>query len=273
MQVKFWGVRGSIAVSGAAFMRTGGNTTCVEVEHAGHRLILDGGTGLQALGAAHGFAPMKATLLFSHLHWDHIQGVPFFAPALHPDSALTFIGPQRDSGTLQEALAVQMRPPQFPITLDRLVGARCFRDVRLDDVFEVGPFRITPLDQHHPDGVVVYRVEAGGASLVFATDTEHGGRQDRRFVRLCEGADLLIQDAQYTWAEYAGEAGGPARTGWGHSSWQEATALAQAARVKRLALFHHDPARADWAVDALEAQAQAAFADSFAAREGLRVVL
>ncbi|MCA9546049.1 MAG: MBL fold metallo-hydrolase [Myxococcales bacterium] len=272
MHVKFWGVRGSIAVSGAAFARTGGNTTCVEVTHAGHRLILDGGTGLRALGAAHGFAPMRAHLLFTHLHWDHIQGVPFFTPALHPDSALTFVGPQRDTGSLQEALAVQMRPPQFPITLDRLVGARTFRDVRLDRPFDVGPFKVTPLDQQHPDGVVVYRIEAGGKALLFATDTEHGGGRDRRFLALAEGVDLLVQDAQYTWAEYSGESG-PGRAGWGHSAWEEAVALAQAAQVKRLALFHHDPTRDDAGVDSLESLARLEFPRTFAAREGMGVAL
>lgn len=273
MKVHFWGVRGSIAVSGSRFARTGGNTTCVEIEHEGHRLILDGGTGLRGLGEQWGYRPLKATLLFSHLHWDHIQGVPFFTPAFHPDSDLTFLGPARDSGGVRGALALQMRPPQFPIGLEALVGARRFVDFAGSRPFDVGPFTVTPCEQDHPDGVVVYRIEAGGRSVVFATDTEHGGeRIDGALVDLARGADLLIHDAQYTTAEYRGE-GGPARRGWGHSTWDEAVEVARRAGAARLALFHHDPTRSDDAVDAIEARAQRVMAPAFAAREGLELAL
>jgi phosphoribosyl 1,2-cyclic phosphodiesterase len=213
---------------------------------------------------------MNATLLFTHLHWDHIQGVPFFAPAFHPDSSLTFIGPRRGQG-LRDALALQMRPPQFPVSIDRLVGARAFEDLP-GGVFEVGPFRITPLEQNHPDGVVVYRIEAGGKVLVFATDTEHGGQVDPAFIALAAGADLLVQDAQYTQGEYLGTHG-PSRRGWGHTSWEQAVVVAQRAAVDRLALFHHDPMRADSGVDAIESFARLAFPRTFAAREGMEVAL
>ncbi len=278
MQVEFWGVRGSIAVSGARFARTGGNTTCVEVEHEGHRLILDGGTGLRALGERWGFRPLSATVLFTHLHWDHIQGVPFFTPAFHPDSDLTFAAADRSGQGIREALGLQMRPPQFPIGLEALVGAKRFVDLDLRSspvsaAFEIGPFRVTPLEQDHPDGVVVYRVEAGGRSLVFATDTEHGGvRIDRALVDLAEGCDLLVHDAQYTTPEYRGE-GGPPRRGWGHSTWGEAVQVARRADARRLALFHHDPTRGDDAVDAIEAEARALYTPTFAAREGMAVAL
>jgi phosphoribosyl 1,2-cyclic phosphodiesterase len=272
MEIRFWGVRGSIAVSGARYARTGGNTTCVEVVHEGERLILDGGTGLRGLGEALGFAPVRATLLFSHLHWDHIQGVPFFTPAFHPDSDLTFAGIARETGGLRDALALQMRPPQFPVGLDMLRGARRFVDLPGHDVHELGPFRVTPLEQNHPDGVVAYRVEAGGRALVFATDTEHGGTPDGRLVALSEGADLLVHDAQYTPDEYEGRAG-PPRRGWGHSMWTEAVEVAVRASARRVALFHHDPARDDDAVAVIEADARRRFSGAFAAREGLAVAL
>ncbi len=272
MEIRFWGVRGSIAVSGARYARTGGNTTCVEVVHDGERLILDGGTGLRGLGEALGFAPVRATLLFSHLHWDHIQGVPFFTPAFHPDSDLTFAGIARETGCLRDALALQMRPPQFPVGLEMLRGARRFVDLPGMDVHEFGPFRVTPLEQHHPDGVVAYRVEAGGRALVFATDTEHGGAPDGRLIALTEGADLLVHDAQYTPDEYEGRAG-PPRRGWGHSMWTEAVEVAVRAAASRVALFHHDPARDDDAVAVIEADARRRFAGAFAAREGLAVAL
>lgn len=273
MKVHFWGVRGSIAVSGDRFARTGGNTTCVELEHDGHRLILDGGTGLRGLGEHLGYRPVTATLLFTHLHWDHIQGVPFFTPAFHPDSDLTFIGVGRDSGGVRDALALQMRPPQFPVGLDALVGARRFVDLASTRAFDIGPFVVTPCEQDHPDGVVAYRVEAGGKSVVFATDIEHGGeRIDPALVDLARGADLLIHDAQYTEREYRGE-GGPPRRGWGHSTWNEAVEVARRAGAAKLALFHHDPTRVDAAVDSIEARAQRLLAPTLAAREGLEVAL
>ncbi len=279
MEIRFWGVRGSIAVSGERYERTGGNTTCVEVRHEGHRLILDGGTGLRALGEHLGFQPLNATLLFTHVHWDHIQGVPFFAPAFHPDSQLTMVGVKRDSGGLRDALAAQMRPPTFPIGLEALAGAKHFRDIRADRAFDVGPFHITPLEQPHPDGVLAYRIEAGGKVFVFATDVEHGGEGvQRALVDLSLGADLLVHDAQYTFAEYAGH-GGPSRKGWGHSTWDEALRCGVEARASRLALFHHDPTRSDQGVEAMEQAAQSRVAtvglpmEVFAAREGHAVAL
>lgn len=273
MKVRFWGVRGSIAVSGTDYLHTGGNTTCVEITSGGHRLILDGGTGLRALGASLGVAPLEATLLFTHLHWDHIQGVPFFMPAYHPDSELTFMGMDRPSGGLRDALAGQMHPPQFPVTLDELRGAKHFRDVRPDRPFDVGPFHVVPLDFHHPDGVVAFRIEADGRSCVFATDVEHKDGIERSLVDLCHGADLLIHDAQYTSDEYTGASGGPSKVGWGHSTWDEAVSVAQHADVQRLALFHHDPDRIDDEVAVIESWAQERFPAAFAAREGAAIAL
>lgn len=267
MQVRFWGVRGSIAVSGAEFLGAGGNTTCVEVVHEGHRLILDGGTGLQPLGASLG-SPADATLLFTHVHWDHIQGVPFFAPAFHPESHLTFVG----APGLRDALASQMRPPLFPVTLDAFRARLTFLESRVEEPFEVGPFRVQALQMPHPDGVVCYRITAGGRSLVFATDVEHGEHLDRRLLDFAEGADLLIHDAQYTRAEYAGEQG-PCRKGWGHSTWEQAVEAANRAEVDKLALFHHDPTRNDRALAVVESIAQHRHHGTFAAREGAVVAL
>ncbi len=273
MRVKFWGVRGSVAVSGGEFHRTGGNTTCVEVTHDGHRLILDGGTGLQALGRSLS-GPTDATLLFTHVHWDHIQGVPFFGPAYHPGSHLTFVG----AAGLRDALAAQMRPPLFPVTLDALRAPLAFWEVGPAAPFEVGPFRITALEMPHPDRVLCYRITAGGRTVVFATDVEHGLALDARLVAFAEGADLLIHDAQYTAAEYAGEQG-PSRRGWGHSTWEQALHTGRDAGVARVALFHHDPTRTDDGVARIEQIAREQWNPGspalgvFAAREGASVVL
>jgi phosphoribosyl 1,2-cyclic phosphodiesterase len=267
MQVQFWGVRGSISVSGTRYMRTGGNTSCVEILHRGHRLVLDGGTGLRALGDQVGFAPIEATILFSHVHWDHIQGVPFFAPAYHPGSRLVLAGAPRKGGSVKDALMAQMRPPTFPVTLDAFRAELEFVDLAAGSVFQQGPFRIVPSELSHPNGVLAYRIEADGRALVYATDVEHGGCIDERLLELAQGADLLIHDAQYTCEEYRG-AGGRSRKGWGHSTWREAVEAAEQAGVGRLALFHHDPQRDDDAVAVIEAQARSRFREVFAAREG-----
>ncbi len=272
MKVTFWGVRGSIAVSGPRYVLTGGNTPCVEVRHGEDRLILDGGTGLRGLADSVAPDPIKATILFSHIHWDHIQGVPFFGPAFHPESEITFAGARSQWGSLRDFLDAQMHPPTFPVTLESFNAKLAFRDVSPTKPFEVGPFKVTPAPLDHPDGVLAYRVEAGGRSVVYATDHEHAGTIDTRLVELAEGADLLIHDAQYTDAEYRGDAG-PSRRGWGHSTWGEAVRTAQAASVGHLALFHHDPQRDDHAVIEIEAAARGEFAGAFAAREGSVVQL
>ena len=272
MEIRFWGVRGSIAVSGEQYIHTGGNTSCVEITHEQERLVLDGGTGLRALGDALGFGPQRVTVVFSHVHWDHIQGVPFFAPAFHPGSELTLVGADRPSGSIRDALARQMRPPQWPIGLDAFQARLDFRTARSGQPFEVGPFRLTPIELDHPDGVLAWRIEAGGKSVVYATDIEHAGTLDRRLVRAAAGTDLLVHDAQYTEPEYRGERG-PSRRGWGHSTWTEAVRVAQAAEAGRLALFHHDPSRPDSGVGTIERAAQLRFPTAFAAREGAAVAL
>ncbi|MBT3222012.1 MAG: MBL fold metallo-hydrolase [Proteobacteria bacterium] len=269
MKVRFWGVRGSIAVSGSSFVKTGGNTSCVEVEEEGHRLILDGGTGLRALGAEIGFQPIEATLLFSHVHWDHIQGVPFFTPAFHPGSKLTVAGAGE---SVREALSSQMKPPTFPVSLDAMSADIRYLELKNDQPFESGPFRIVPFRLDHPNGVLGFHIQTEHNSLVYATDVEHGERVDPRLIRHSAGADLLIHDAQYTPAEYHGS-GGPSRVGWGHSAWTQAIETALRANVERLALFHHDPCRTDDGVDSIEDMARKCFTNAFAAREGLELAL
>ncbi len=267
MDVRFWGVRGSIPVSGAEYA-TGGNTPCVEISHQGHRLILDGGSGLRQLGAAHRGAPLDATLLFSHVHWDHIQGVPFFGPAFHPASKLRIVGAARPSGSVRDALAQQMHPPTFPITLDALRAQIAWKDVVGGQTFEDGPFKITAIDLPHPDGVLGWRVEADGKAVVFATDIEHGGAIWRTLVDAAQGVDLLIHDAQYTREEYDGVVG-PPRRGWGHSTIEEALEVARLADAKRLVLFHHDPSRTDAQLRDIEAASRQIRPNTAIAREGV----
>lgn len=267
MRVRFWGVRGSVAVSGGDFAAIGGNTTCVEIEHDGHRLVLDGGTGLASLGRHLG-GPVNVHILFTHVHWDHIQGVPFFAPAFHPDSHITFAG----AAGLREALGAQMHPPQFPVPLEAFNASLAFLELAPERTIDIGPFQVLPVEMSHPQGVLVYKVMCEGRSVVFATDVEHGAQLDRRMIDLAEGADLLVHDAQYTTSEYVGTSG-PSRRGWGHSTWEQAVELGRLAGARRLAMFHHDPCRTDGQVNAIEAVAAQRFHGAFAAREGGVVAL
>jgi phosphoribosyl 1,2-cyclic phosphodiesterase len=266
MNVNFWGVRGSISVSGAAFALTGGNTACIAVEEEGHLLVLDAGTGLRALGARLGYRPVDMTLCFSHVHWDHIQGVPFFAPFFHPESRIRVLAARRDGAGIRDTLQAQLRPPVFPITLDTLRAQLQFDDVDAGQALDVGPFRIRTCEVPHPDGALAWRIEAGGRSFVYATDVEHD-QDSPEFLRFCEGADLLAHDAQYTDEEYAW------RKGWGHSTWKHAVRVARAAAVGQLALIHHDPQREDVAVAEIERLAAERLPGLYAAREGQSVTL
>lgn len=268
MRVQFWGVRGSIPVSGERFIRFGGNTTCVVFEHEGEYIIIDGGTGLKAFGDSLAGQPINATLFFTHVHWDHIQGLPFFGPAFHPASQLKVRGVSRDGWEFRNILSLQMTPPTFPVSLDVLSGVKDIDDFSVNEEHQYGVFTVTAVEQNHPDGVVVYKIEAGGHQVVFATDVEHGGEQlDDRLIELCKGSDLIIHDAQYTREEYYGQSG-PSRKGWGHSMWTEAIELAELSGVNRLALFHHDPSRFDEGVDEIERQARERLPGAFASREG-----
>lgn len=269
MRVKFWGVRGSIPSAEPSRAAVGGNTACLEVRCGDELLILDAGTGLRGLGGElmrAGGAP-RATLLLSHLHWDHIQGFPFFVPAFVPGARIDVLGPAPDGlgGGVRAALDAQMRPPFFPVTLAAMRAELGFRTVGEAEELEVGSIRIRSAAAHHPNGCLAYRIEAGGAVLTYATDTEHeaGGPPDAGLVRLAEGADLVVYDAQYTPEEHR------TRRGWGHSTAEEGVRLVREAGATRLALFHHDPAHDDAAVAQIEAGARRALPGAFAAREGM----
>lgn len=262
--VRFWGVRGSVPTPGPATATVGGNTSCVEIRAGDDRIILDGGTGLRGLGDELARAsPVRASILFSHVHWDHIQGVPFFAPLFRSDAVVHLYG-SPESETLEDALTRQMTGPAFPVPLSSLPSRLIFHPVVPDAPLWIGAMRIWPRPLNHPNGVFAYRIEAGDASIVYATDTEHyPDRIDDDLVDLARGADMLIYDAQYTPDRYAD------RVGWGHSTWLEGVRVARAAGVGRLVLFHHDPGSDDADVAAIEGEAAAALPGTIAAREGM----
>lgn len=257
----FWGVRGSIPSPGSDTATVGGNTTCLEVRLGDRLLVLDGGSGLRAFGASLRNGPIAATLLFTHLHWDHIQGIPFFVPLYLPDSEITLVGP----AGLREALARQMERPNFPVGMEAFGAALRFREITPGESFALGGVRVDTTALCHPGGALGYRLEAAGRALVFGLDHEHGDRSaDARLAGLAAGADVLVYDAMYLPEEH------PQRQGWGHSTWRHGVEIAARAGVRHLALTHHDPARSDDDVADLEASAQREFPGAFAAREGER---
>lgn len=275
MEVRFWGVRGSVASSGSHVAKIGGNTSCLEIESRGHRLIFDAGTGIRGLGDSLMKAPpVKATMLFSHLHWDHVQGFPFFTPAFMPTTELTMYGPGGDGEQqLQSVLKKQMEPPNFPVPLAAMRARMDFRSALPNRVIETGPFRVTPFDLPHPQGCIGYVVEADGMKLAYCTDVEMSLATLKREVGdAIAGVDALVLDAQYTTDEYEGRVG-PPKIGWGHSTNIEAAKIARAVGAKRLFLFHHDPGHNDVQVEDMAEEARNVFAASEPARENKRVVL
>jgi phosphoribosyl 1,2-cyclic phosphodiesterase len=278
MRITFWGVRGSIPSPGPDTVGVGGNTSCVEVRAGKAVLVFDGGTGLRLLGKRMlKEMPFTAHLFFSHVHWDHIQGFPFFDPAFVPGNVIHLYGGNNVSRTLEETLAGQMDHPSFPVHLTEMGAEMVFHSVSGITPVEVDAgdgtkavVRAAP--GNHPNGVWAYRVDHGGRSVVYATDTEHYAVVDPKLSKLATGADVLIYDSQYTPEEYAGKNGMP-KLGWGHSTFEEAVKLAKAANVKRLVLYHHDPMQNDAAVAEKERRARELFANCEAAREGLSIEL
>lgn len=274
MEVTFWGVRGSIASSSPAVARMGGNTPCLEVVSGEARLILDAGTGIRALGDAlmRSSKPVDATVLFSHLHWDHVQGFPFFTPAYLPSTQLKLVGPGPDGAeALRTVLEQQMLPPTFPVPLSTMRAQLHFAQALPGQPIQVGPFTITPFDAPHPNGCLGYHIAADGQRFVYMTDVEISlDTLTPEISRLVRGADVLVLDAQYTPQEYEGIGTHP-RKGWGHSTCIDAAKIARHLGVKRLFLFHHDPAHNDDTVEDMAEAARAIFPASEPAREHKRV--
>ena len=273
LQIQFHGVRGSLASPSADTAGVGGNTSCVEITAGQQRVVFDAGTGLRNLGERlMKSGPSHTTILLSHLHWDHIQGLPFFTPLYVPGNRIDVMSGPNGYMSLREALKKQMSPPFFPVSVEDVAPQLCVRDLAPTERFNLGDLRVTTARLNHPDPVYGYRLDFAGRSVVYATDTEHYSCIDPTLLRLAEGADVLIYDAQYTPEEYSGE-DGPSKVGWGHSTFVAAAQLARQAGVGHLVLFHHDPKRNDDAVLEVERRAQLLFPESSAAREGMIIKL
>ena len=295
---QFFGVRGSHPVSGPQFTRFGGNTPCIFVQAGNHNIILDAGTGIINLGRqlihqnSHHSA-INASIFFSHLHHDHTQGLPFFGLIHSPKSRLDFFLPDIGTNSPEKTLASVMKSPAFPVDFYQSASSKRFYNLEGGQEIYLGPgpedvTMSTGSDKPgdhtvvvrclhsyaHPQGVLIFRIEYAGRTLVYATDTEGYVNGDRRLSNFACGADLLIHDAQYTDQHYLGEMSStPISQGYGHSTVSMACQIGYAAQAKQLALFHHDPAYDDRLLTSIESGATTLFKNTIVAYEGLQIDL
>ena len=278
MKLKFYGVRGSTPVCDAGFQHFGGNTTCFQITfpETNQIAIIDAGTGLRNLGRdmhAIGHRQDQLLIAFTHFHWDHMQGFPFFAPAYNSNQKITILtlGKGQTIGNLREIFEVPLQSQYFPVQLDRM-GAQ-FEFLKVEDASKHftgvnnAETTVTGRRHNHPGGAYGFRIERNGKVLVICTDVEHGEEIDPKVVELSHGADLLVHDAQYTAEELR------THRGWGHSSFDQAMQVAEMAGVKQLVMTHHDPDHDDEFLLRMERLCQRRFPSTQLAREGMEIVL
>ncbi|MCA0369492.1 MAG: MBL fold metallo-hydrolase [Proteobacteria bacterium] len=275
MEVAFWGVRGSIPCCGPDHSRVGGNTSCVSARFGDSLVIFDAGTGIRDLGTAIKDMPIclqEIHLFLSHVHYDHIIGFPFFAPIWEPDATIHIYATMLElrGGIGHFFDKVLFNHPLFPVSLSQLRAKIIFHDIKNGEEVMIGETgRILPFVLNHPGGASGYRLEAGGKSVCYVSDTEHaeGEGLDPIILQHIKNTDLMVYDACYTEKEYQNH------KGWGHSTWEEGVRLSLAAGAKRMAIYHHDPSHTDMVLEDLEQEAKRAFSGAFVARQGACILL
>lgn len=275
MKVNLWGTRGSIASPGTDTVRYGGNTSCVSIEGIdGSWLVLDAGTGIRNLGWNLPRDLKRIDILLTHLHMDHLQGLPFFAPLRSPNVETHIWGPASTMMSLKSRLQRYVSPPLFPVSIRDLSPRLHFHELSFD-MFEIGKFRITSQLVIHPNPTVGYRITLNEKTVTYIPDHEPmlGALKFPRSPEwtsgydLAQGADLLIHDSQYTHTEYEN------LTGFGHSNIAQAFEFAELAGVKHFIPFHHDPAHSDDQIDQMITEAIQKVAPSFEIIPGLEGVV
>ena len=260
MRVRFWGVRGSVPYATPESIGYGCNTPCIELIGADRRhLILDAGSGIVGAGASVDGAA-DVSLLLTHYHWDHVQGLPFFSPLYRAGSAVTIHAPRLDDRVAD--LRAMFESPFFPVPYERLT---CRPNIQVHgaDRVEIAGFNVAAQPLNHPGGALAYRITGTDGDLVYATDHEFGNADaDLALAHFSRGASALVLDAHFTPEEM------PSHRGWGHSDWLACARFASQCGVRRLRLFHHKPGRPDHEIDAIAAAARAVFPATSAAKEG-----
>lgn len=272
MEIAFWGTRGTLPAPGQQFLKAGGNTNCTEVTCGNHTIVIDAGTGLRQLGSS--VITQKATnsvhLMLTHAHYDHIEGIPFFAPMFEDGRKLDIYCGELDGGrNTRETLQGLMRRPYFPVGPEVFCADLSYNDVKSGETFKISDeIVVRTAGLNHPGGATAYRIDYRGKSFACITDTEHiPGKPDEAVLQLIEGVDLFTYDCSLTDLEL------PEFEGYGHSTFEEAIRLCKMADAKAMRAFHHMPFRTDADLDDIETYIRRELPDGAIAREGDRIIL
>ena len=271
-EITFWGVRGSVPTPAPHTRKYGGNTPCLEVRAGNNLLLMDAGTGIcrftERLIQAQNQG-LDITILLSHTHWDHIQGLPFFKLAFNPANNIKVYGPKRAGFTLRSCLEAAMKPPNFPVPFDLLAGIKQVIEVEPGATIELDDLKIHTAELNHPDGSIGFRLEYDGKSLAYCLDHEHDEQDDvhHGLSKLAQDADVLIFDAAYSDEDY------PQFKGWGHSTWQEGYKTARQLNVKNLVLSGFNPDLSDNDLDKIALATKEMQGNTIVAVEGESLTL
>lgn len=270
MEIRIFGARGSYPSCDPKNLRYGINTACVEIKTAHESIIFDAGTGIMNLPEFRETdIPYPAHIILSHYHSDHISALAFFKPMMSNKYSATIYGPAFKDRKVKDVLNTYIAPPFFPIKLDDFPSTLSFVDLEAGEEYAISAYcKIKTFACTHSDLTLGYRLESDGKSICYITDNELGTRTNDELIKFIDSSDVLIYDAAYTDTEYTND-----KTGWGHSTWQQAVNLAERSRINKLVLFHHAPDRTDEELDNIEKKAQEIFQDCIVAQEGMVITL